>query len=164
MATAWAARHGLTSDQYQVEFDKLVGQGFRLVHVNGYTVAGSDRYAAIWDKSPSPGWVARHGMTSAQYQAEFDTRVAQGFRLVEVSGYTVNGSDRYAAIWDKTPSPGWSARHGMTSAQYQAEFDKHVGLGFRLVLVSGYEVNGQDRYAAIWSKAGGPAWAARHGL
>ncbi len=164
MATAWAARHGLTSDQYQVEFDKLVGQGFRLVHVNGYTVNGTDRYAAIWDKSPSPGWVARHGMTAAQYQTEFDKFVGQGFRLVEVSGYTRDGQDRYAAIWDKSPSPGWVARHGMSSAQYQAEFDKFVGQGFRLVLVSGYEVGGQARYAAIWSKASGPAWAARHGM
>jgi cytochrome c biogenesis factor len=163
-STAWVARHGMTSAQYQAEFDKYIGQGYRLVQVSGYGVNGQDRYAAIWDKSPSTAWVARHGMTSAQYQSEFDKYVAQGYRLVQVSGYGVNGQDRYAAIWDKSPSTAWVARHGMTSAQYQAEFDKYIGQGYRLVQVSGYGVNGRDLYAAIWDKSPSTAWVARHGM
>ena len=55
MATQWVARHGLTSAQYQSEFDKWVGQGFRLVRICGYEEGGQERYAAIWDKTPSPG-------------------------------------------------------------------------------------------------------------
>ncbi|MEH1796450.1 hypothetical protein [Nostoc sp.] len=161
---AWEARHGLTSAQYQATFDKLVGQGYRLVHVSGYSVNGQDRYAAIWEKSDGPAWQARHGLTSAQYQATFDKLVGEGYRLVDVSGYDVNGQDRYAAIWVKSGGPAWQARHGLTSAQYQATFDKLVGEGYRLVDVSGYNVNGQNRYAAIWEKSGGSAWQARHGL
>ena len=72
-------------------------------------------------------WEARHGSTSAQYQATFDKLVGQGYRLVDVSGYSVNGQDRYAAIWVKSGGPAWQARHGLTSAQYQATFDKLVG-------------------------------------
>ena len=34
------ARHGLTADEYQQTFDQLVGQGFRLTHVSGYSVGG----------------------------------------------------------------------------------------------------------------------------
>ncbi|QLE46843.1 hypothetical protein FD724_00830 [Nostoc sp. C057] len=161
---AWQARHGLTSAQYQATFDKLVGEGYRLVHVSGYAVNGQDRYAAIWEKSDGPAWQARHGLTSAQYQATFDKLVGEGYRLVDVSGYGVNGQDRYAAIWVKSGGPAWEARHGLTSAQYQATFDKLVGEGYRLVDVSGYDVNGQNRYAAIWEKSGGSAWQARHGL
>ncbi|MBE8987627.1 hypothetical protein [Nostoc sp. LEGE 12450] len=161
---AWQARHGLTSAQYQATFDKLVGEGYRLVHVSGYAVNGQDRYAAIWEKSDGPAWQARHGLTSAQYQATFDKLVGEGYRLVDVSGYGVNGQDRYAAIWVKSGGPAWQARHGLTSAQYQETFDKLVGEGYRLVDVSGYDVNGQNRYAAIWEKSGGSAWQARHGL
>ena len=108
MATAWAARHGLTSDQYQVEFDKLGRPGLPpgpRQRLHGERQRPLRRHLG---EVAQPGWVARHGMTAAQYQAEFDKLVGQGFRLVEVSGYTVNGQDRYAAIWDKTPSPGWS--------------------------------------------------------
>lgn len=160
----WVARHGLTSEQYQQEFNKFTAQGMRLVVVDGYEADGTAHYAAIWNKTNSPPWVARHGLTSAQYQAEFDKHVGDGFRLVWVNGYTINGADRYAAIWEKSPGPAWVARHGLTGAQYQAEFDKHVGAGFRLVLVSGYAVGNDARYAAIWQKDGGPAFVARHGL
>jgi hypothetical protein len=162
--TKWVARHGMTSAGYQQEFDQLVGQGYRLKLVSGYNVGGEDRYAAIWERGSGPAWVARHGMTSAGYQNEFDKFVAQGYRLKLVSGYSVGGEDRYAAIWEKSSGRAWVARHGMTSAGYQNEFDQLVGQGYRLKLVSGYRVAGEDRYAAIWEKGSGPAWMARHGM
>ena len=161
---AWQARHGLTSAQYQHEFDTLLGQGYRLVEVSGYSVDDKDTYAAIWEQRQGPAWQARHGLTSAQYQHEFDTLLGQGYRLVDVSGYTVAGQDRYAAIWEQRQGPAWVARHGLTSAQYQQEFDRLVGQGYRLVDVSGYTVAGEDRYAAIWERSQGPAWQARHGM
>jgi len=164
-APAWVARHGLTSAQYQAEFNNLVSQGYRLILVEGYEVNGTNLYAAIWDRSPAPGaWVARHGLTSAQYQAEFNNLVGQGYRLVHVSGYSLLGSDRYAAIWERSAGPAWVARHGLTSAQYQAEFNNLVGQGFRLALVDGYNVAGVERFAAIWDRAPSAPWVARHGL
>ena len=164
-APAWVARHGLTSAQYQATFNNLVGQGYRLILVEGHEVNGTNLYAAIWDKSVAPGpWVARHGLTSAQYQATFNNLVGQGYRLVHVSGYPLAGSDRYAAIWERSPGPAWVARHGLTSAQYQATFNNLVGQGYRLALVDGYNVGGVDRYAAIWDRAATSPWVARHGL
>ena len=161
---AWVARHGMTSDGYQQEFDRLIAQGYRLKLVSGYSVDGQDRYAAIWEKVSGPAWVARHGMTSDGYQQEFDRLIAQGYRLKLVSGYSVGEEDRYAAIWERASGPAWVARHGMTSDGYQQEFDRLIAQGYRLKLVSGYSVDGQDRYAAIWEKVSGPAWVARHGM
>jgi Bacterial tandem repeat domain 1 len=164
---AWVARHGLSGAQYQAEFDKLVGQGYKLTNVSGYSLGNQDRYAAIWEKPDNQNaWVARHGLSGAQYQAEFDKLVGQGYKLMQVSGYSIGGQDRYAAIWEKSGNQNaWVARHGLSSAQYQAEFDKLVGQGYKLMQVSGYNVGGQDRYAAIWEKSGNQnAWVARHGL
>ena len=161
---SWVARHGLTNAQYQQAFDELVPQGFRLVNVSGYGVNGQDLYAAIWAVDGGPAFVARHGLTNAQYQQAFDEFVPQGFRLVEVSGYEVNGQDFYAAIWQQDGGPPFVARHGLTNAQYQQAFDELVPQGFRLVHVSGYGINGQDFYAAIWQQDGGPPFVARHGL
>ncbi len=126
--------------------------------------ATPDSYAAIWEQRQGPSWQARHGLTSAQYQQAFNDLVSQGFRLVQVSGYGVNGEDRDAAIWEQSGGPVWQARHGLTSAQYQQAFNDLVGQGFRLVQVSGYGVGGQDFYAAIWEQRQGPPWQARHGL
>jgi len=129
----------MTADGYQQEFDKWTGQGYCLTLVSGYSVGNQARYAAIWEQKSCPSFVARHGLTSAAYQKEFDTLVGQqGYRLKLVSGYQVAGQDFYAAIWEKTSGPAFVARHGMTPDGYQQEFDKWVKQGFRLTLVSGY--------------------------
>ena len=52
----------------------------------------------------------------------------------------------------------------MNSFWYQYYFNYYSRRGFRLTLVSGYQVkNKYARYAAIWEK-GGPAFYARHGI
>ncbi|WP_199338648.1 serine hydrolase [Nostoc sp. FACHB-145] len=165
-APEWVARHGLTSEQYQSEFNKYTAQGFRPVQVSGYGVGNQDLYAVIFEKTVNaPAWVARHGLTAEQYQSEFNKYTAQGFRPVDVSGYTVGNQDLYAVIFEKTANaPAWVARHGMTSEQYQSEFDKYINQGFRLTKVSGYSLNGQDRYTALWEKSESGAWVARHGM
>ncbi len=161
----FVARHGMTSAQYQQQFDELVGQeGFVLTLVHGHSVGGHDRYSAIWEKRQSPPFIARHGLTSQAYQQAFDDNVRQGFRLKLVSGYDVGGQAHYAAIWEKSPGPAFQARHGLNSQQYQQAFDQLVGQGFRLKLVNGYTVAGQELFAALWEKDGGPAFVARHSL
>jgi hypothetical protein len=138
---AFVARHGMTSADYQKAFDDLVGkQGFCLSLVSGYSVGNDDRYAAIWDKKSCPSFVARHGLSSADYQKTFDDLVGkQGYHLKLVSGHKVAGHTSYAAIFEKSPSPPFVARHGMTSQEYQAEFDQHVGAEhMQLVWVNGY--------------------------
>lgn len=161
---AWVARHGLTGAQYQAAFDQYVASGHRLRCVSGYSVGGTTRYAAIWDKASGPAWAARHGLTAAQYQQTFNQLVGQGYRLKMVNGYSVGSSARFAALWDKSTGPAWSARHGLTGALYQQTFDQLKGQGYRLRWVSTYAEAGQARYAALWDKSPGPAWVARHGL
>jgi hypothetical protein len=149
----WAARHGLTAAEYQATFDQLTGDGFVLAWVSGYFDGGQDLYAAIWRKEPAaPAWQARHGLTSAEYQAFFNDFVPQGYKPAVVCGYSDGAQDRYAAIFRQIPgAPAWQARHGLTTAQYQTTFDQLVTQGYRLELVNGYSVAGQDRIAAIWT-------------
>ncbi len=120
-------------------------------------------FIASWEQSGGT-WVARHGLSGRQYQTAFDQLVAQGYRLRCVSGYSVGGVTRYAAIWDKATGPAWVARHGLTAAQSQKSFDELSGQGFRLKMVNGYSVGASPRFATLWEKTAGPPWAARHGL
>lgn len=121
-------------------------------------------YLASWERGAGPAWVARHGLSSAQYQKAFDDFVKQGFRLRCVSGHEAAGKSVYAAIWDKSGGGAWAARHGLTAAQYQKTFDDLVKTGHRLRVVNAHAVGGKARFAAIWEKAAGPDWSARHGL
>lgn len=162
--TAWQARHGMTSAQYQQNFDTFVGQGYRLVDVSGYQVGNEARYAALWIKAPGPAFVARHGLTGDQYQQAFNQYVSQGYRLVHVSGYGVNNTAYYAAIFEKNNGTAFVARHGLTGDQYQQAFNQNTAQGYRLTDVSGYRVGNQVLYAAVWTKVGGPGYQARHGV
>lgn len=164
-AQPWVSRHNLNSAQYQTEFNTWTGKGYRLVQVSGYSDGGQDRYAAIFEKTSGPAWTAKHGLTGAQYQTEFNNLTKQGYRPILVSGFPSGNQAKYACIFIKEANaPAYAAKHGMTAAQYQAEFNNWTGKGYRLVDVSGYTVGGTDFYAAIWEKSAGPAWVARHNM
>lgn len=153
---AWVSRHGLNAAQYQQEVNKWVGQGYYLTDVSGYTINNKDYYTAVFEKPATiPAWVARHGLSSDQYQAEFNKWTGQGYRLKKVSGYSLNGQARFAAIFEKSGSGAWVARHNMTAQQYQDEFERNYYGGYRPVWVNGYTVNNKSYYAAIWESNNG---------
>jgi hypothetical protein len=56
---------------------------------------------------------------------------------------------RFGAIWRQLPL-AWAGRHGLSPAEYQTEFEKWSGQGYRLHRVRGYGDSG--RFAAIWVK------------
>jgi hypothetical protein len=108
------------------------------VQVCAYRVNVAVLFAAIWEKRIGPSWTARHGLTSSEYQKEFNAQVAAGKRLVNVCGYSDTGIARFAALWQEGPPGPWYARHGLDSAAYQHAFDEMRQKGFRPVHVSGY--------------------------
>lgn len=58
----------------------------------------------------------------------------------------------------------WAARHGLNGTQYQQAFTQMAQQGYRPTVISGYTVNGQATYAAIFEKVNGPVSEFRHGL
>ncbi|HLI62087.1 MAG TPA: hypothetical protein VKV05_01720, partial [Terriglobales bacterium] len=161
---AWQARHGMTAAQYQATFNQLVAQGYRLQLVSGYGVGSQDLYAALWDQSSGPAWQARHAMDATTYQNTFNQLVSQGYRLRWVSGYAVNGTDLYAAIWDQSSGGAWQARHRMSSSDYVTQAAAFAAQGYRLVCVSGYSFGGNDYYAALWEQPSGAPWVSYAGM
>ena len=215
ICTEWRARHGLSPADYQQHFDQLVGQGYRLIKVAGYSVNDEARYAGIWQKRGGNSWqawhglsgqgyqqtitdlgrdnfrpthvsvfrlkdetifsavweqeaglpwIARHGLTSAEYQQLFDQLVRRGYRLRCVSGYEERGEARFACIWDRYAGPAWEARHNLSARVYQSEFDALSSHGFRLIQVAGYTIQGMPHFAAVWEQSPGHGWEARHGI
>jgi hypothetical protein len=136
---AFQARHGLTAQQAQQTFAELHAQGFRLKWVNGYSIGGQERFAMIFEQIGGPASQTPHNVTAEEYQQTFNQLVGQGFRPTCVSGYSVGGQDRYAAIFEQVGGPAFQARHGLTAQQYQQTFDELVGQGFRPRLVNAFE-------------------------
>ncbi len=155
-APPWFAAHGLTAPAYQAKFDELGAKGFRLTSISGYLDQGKLRYAAVWRAIPGPAWTARHGLSPAAFQQQFDALDKQGYRLTFVNGYEVGGQERLAGVWEQRTGPAYTARTGLTGAQYQQLFDIQTRGGARLLHVSAYSKGGAPRYAAIFEQSQGP--------
>ncbi len=153
ISAAWEARHNMSSQQYQAEYNNWTGKGYRLVEVCGYKRNGQETYAAVWEKSNGPLYVARHAMSSQQFQSEFNTQYDNGYKPVRVSAFEVGGQSRFAAIFEKM-NDGVYARSGLNENNYQAEVDNAWYLGSSLKHVNGYNVNGTVYFAALWMDAG----------
>jgi len=160
----WQARHGISGADYQTAITNLSGQGFRPVDLSVFRSGGRVLFSAIWEKEEGLEWTAEHGLTGAAYQRLFDDLSRDGFRLRCVSPYEDAGGERFASIWDRYAGPAWEARHGLTSEEYQYEFDMQRRSGFRLVRAVGYTLGGQQRYAGIWEESPGHPGLAKHGL
>lgn len=162
--TDWEARHGLSTARFQNAFNELNAQGYRLVKVSVYADGNDAQYAGIWHKRTGNDWEARNGLSATQYQAAVDDFDSRGMQPTHISVANIDGEPIFTAIWERQPGIPWEARHGLTPEQYQELFDELSGKGYRLRCLSGYEVNGNPRFACVWEQYEGPIWQAWHGL
>lgn len=158
----WAelARHGIPASQYQTEFDRITKSGYRPVWVDGFTVGSQTYYNAIFRPADGVGWSARHGITGSEYQAEFNARTAQGWRLLHVDSYSTSAGIRYASIFVSSGGPGWVAYHGRSEGDHQQLFNQYTAQGFRPVVLSVASAGGQRWYTGFYEKKNvGSFWA-----
>lgn len=143
------ARHGMPAGDYQRMFDWLAESGYQLEWIDGYSVGGKAFLNHIW--RPAQGaWRARHLVTSAAYQVEFNQQTLQGYRPVHVESSLVGGNVRYSVILDRDEPGGYLARHGLTEAQHMAVMEEAKSKNLSPVNVSVVSVNGQRRYTVLY--------------
>ncbi|WP_051313661.1 hypothetical protein [Sporocytophaga myxococcoides] len=117
---AYVTQHSMTASEFQTAFNTYAAQGYRLTKISGYTVNNVPQFAAIWEIKSGGAWVAKHNMTASEYQTNFNTYTAQGYRLKDISGYVVNGTEYFAAIWEVASGGAWLAQHNLTAANTKA--------------------------------------------
>lgn len=152
--TNWGevCRFGVAEALYQQEFDKVWTCGYYPVWVDGYQVAGKTYFNVIYRPSKNIQWVARHGMTGAGYQKEFDKWGKAGYRLININSYISGGQIRYAAVWIRDNSLGWFAYHGWSLAAHEAKFEEYFKAGWVPANVSCVDVGGKIYVTALWEK------------
>ena len=98
----WHVHDADTASGYQTNFNaETQNAGYRLA---GYrpayvTLSGDQLYCSVFKDDVVGPWVARHGMTSADYQTAFDQQNAQGYYPICVQGGGSGNDTRYAAIF-----------------------------------------------------------------
>lgn len=161
---AEVARHGIPAASYQTVFNDITAAGYRPVWVDGYEDGSSTYYNAIFRPADGYGWVARHSLSGAEYQAEVDAWVDQGYRLLQVDSFLTNGAVRYSAIFTNKPGPVWAAYHARTEAEHQSLFNTYVNAGYRLVNASVVSVGGQRYITALYDKASVGGWVTKQAI
>jgi hypothetical protein len=143
---------GVPEGSYQTIFDRATSSGYRPVWLDGYEVDGRTYFNVIFHPSIGPAWRARHGMTAADYQAEFDAATKAGYRLTNLTSYVSGGAVTYASIFDQLGGPAWRAYHGVGAQDHQQRFDAWTKEGYRPINVSITAAGGTLLIAAFYEQ------------
>jgi len=159
---AWLARHGMTSGlpsqagTFQNLNTTAHDQKLVLRSCAIYGTSADRRYAAVWHSNPGfVKWHVHPGDAAADYQTTFNAETQlPGYQL---AGYrpayvALSGDQVYCSVFKDDVVGPWVARHGMTAADYQSEFDAQNAKGFYPICVQGGGSGGATRYAAIFAQ------------
>ena len=146
---ALLTRSGMSGAEYQAWFDERIKAGMRLTQVNGYTVNGGARYAAIFEGGPSPTGVTRHGMSSSDLNNRIAAYSRRGFRLKQLSGYQDAGQSRYAAIWEKPAGGALHARWSVPAADLQRVGDVERLGGWSPIAIQGFSAGTRPQFTML---------------
>ncbi|KAI9773726.1 MAG: hypothetical protein M1839_002024 [Geoglossum umbratile] len=101
--TKWHAHLSDTSGSYQTAFNAETSlPWYRPAYV---TLSSDQIYCSVFKDNMVGPWVARHGLTSGGYQAEFDSQNARGFYPISVQGGGSGADTRFAAIFAQRDIP-----------------------------------------------------------
>lgn len=120
------------------------------MNISGVSDAGTMRYYALYEKKSLGGYLAKTSIPVADYQEVFDQQKALGRQPIYLNAFSHAGQSYLSAVFSSTTTGSYAAKHGLTSAGYQAEWEKWTGDGYLTRNVTGYDGGGAARYAAIW--------------
>jgi hypothetical protein len=149
---SFIARHGVAEADYQKVFNSIYTCGFYPSQVDGFDAGGKTYFNMIFLKNDGKPWVARHNLTGAQYQTEYNKWASEGYRLVNVDCYLRSGAATYAAVWRKDSGPAVSAYHGTLASDHQTKFNSLTGQGYVPVNVSSVVISGKTYVTALYEK------------
>ena len=105
--TKWHVHYADDAAGYQTVFNAETSNPFyRPAEV---AVSADHLYCSLFRDDMVGPWLARHGLTAAEYQTVFDQQNAAGFYPISVQGGGSGSDTRYAAVFAKQDIP--MARH-----------------------------------------------------
>ena len=143
-------RLGINAAELRTLNAQAMQQGTILQSVDAYGTPADTRYIAVWHPNTTgEAWNA-DGVNDdlATAQNRFNTQVAAGFRSLLVA---ITPSLGFLQVFGKSTIGPWVERLNMTSAGYQAEFDKYFAQGMAPLRVAAQGTGAGARFAAIWA-------------
>jgi len=156
-SVGWMARHGMTDNasdpnSFQSQCQDALNNNMILRSVSIYGTSGARMYAATWEANA--GNIQWSFVTDASfdyYQNYFNAAVMGQER----AAYTaVSGNEQYAGYFRNDQVGPWQARHGMSSAGYQATFNQLTAEGYYPICVQGGGSTASPVFAAVFAQEG----------
>jgi CubicO group peptidase (beta-lactamase class C family) len=153
-------RHGLTSGAY-TDLATIQGANFAArkdglilswAASYGDGTSADQRFAGIWQPNPDATLWNCDGLTdsAADYQARFDAETAAWIRPGFV---TVGPGNTYMSLFVANEIGAWQARHNMTPAEYQTQFNTLTAEGYFPVCVQAAGADAASaRFAALFGQ------------
>jgi len=104
----WHVHSADPASVYQTTFNaetQLPGYGLHGYRPAYVALTADQTYCSVFKDDVVGPWLARHGMTSAEYQTVFDQELADGFYPICVQGGGTTASPVYAAIFAQQDIP-----------------------------------------------------------
>lgn len=146
------ARHGLTYDQHMAVMAEAKAKKLSPVNISVVSIGGQQRYTVLWRAQNMGSWVVKSQVPEADYQALYNEQSKAKRKPAYVNAYMHNGKPLYSVVFAQLAGSG-KDRHGMTSAQYQNEFNDAMANNLPTRAVSGYDgAQKNHRFVACWRK------------
>lgn len=148
-------KFGMDDLMFSNFYGEMADRGYRLIDFEAYETNGKIAYAGIW--KPKTGENARfyRGLSKDDFGRVSALMAEDGFRLVDIEGYTVDGKLNFACEWvslEETQEAQFAC-HMMADEFYQKNALMMVE-GFRLTDIEAYDIGrGELRYAGSWTSA-----------
>src|SRR5262249_9845038 len=146
--TPFVARHQMTADYFNQQFQYWYQQGYLLTDFSVYPIGGRLFFTANWVQQSNSGYAMYYGLTLDDFYNRDTQYTTQGLKLVRLVKYYHPGlGDRYGGLWHHT-SEALTYMQDLTADDFRAFRDWYAIWGWKVKHVSAYN----SRYAVVFSK------------
>jgi hypothetical protein len=153
----------LSPNDYQARFTQAEQEKFYPVLVDSAQVGGNVRYSAIFVKNKPGGYLARHGLNTAQHMAAMDEAKSKHLNPTAISVVSVSGQPRYTVLWRSDNIGSWVVKSRIPEADYQALYDTQSQANRKPAYINAYMHQGKPFYSVVFAQMPG-ARKDRHGM
>lgn len=158
----WQARHGVPAGlpNQGGSFNNLNASfAAQSLYIRSFAIYGDSNnryYIAVWHSNPGyVKWHVHPADPAASYQTTFNAETQlpgyglHGYRPAYVA---LSADQTYCSVFKDDVVGPWVARHDMTSAEYQTEFNQQTAAGNYPICVQGGGTAANPVYASIFAK------------
>jgi hypothetical protein len=162
----WQMFTGLSEQSLLNHFSNYLADGYRTQHLESYIEDGSVAYAVIFVEGASSDQYYVIGKEQSSYQNVFDTKVGQGYRLVNRSVIHTEEEKLVTALFDKKAINDWQAFSNLDAGGVQAKMEQNNQAGRVATYLDISQVNTTTNvlYNPIFAKVPHEKWYALNKL